>query len=460
MDNQKKAQTRLTLRLSDILGPDRPHITPIAWRNAETLTLSDLRACVKTLCRQLQAAPGERWAICFEDSYLFTAALLALIYSGKTPVIPGHLRQKQLQEQHRQGDFDGMLTDLPLQIGAPTVWLSSIPYKNETSNVSLPPWPQDAEVVLFTSGSTGRPKAIRKSIALLEKESELLVRRWGSLLSGTRIAATVTHQHLYGLTFRIFLPLAMGLPFNARLTEYHEQLQPLCSTPLTLIASPAYLKRLDSTLPPLSCSLIFSAGGPLEFGEAQCVKQSLNALPYEIYGTSETGVIATRCQSEPDSPWKPMEDVTVHQQEDGTIDVVSPLFDGDAGKTIHDLIELHPEGFYLLGRKDRIVKIEEKRLSLTDVERRLMALDDVHDAAVIPVSQGRRSVLAAVIVLTSPGEQQRRQGGDNAVINKLRQSLREWLEPVALPRRWRIVDEIPLNAQSKRAYSELQELFL
>ncbi|GKX55884.1 AMP-binding protein [Leminorella grimontii] len=460
MDNQKKAHTHLTLRLSDILGPDRPHNTPIAWRNAETLTLSDLRACVKTLCRQLQATQGKRWAVCFEDSYLFTAALLALIYCGKTPVIPGHLRQKQLQEQHQQGDFDGMLTDLPLQIGTPTLWISSIVHKNETSGTSLPLWPQDAEIVLFTSGSTGRPKAIRKPVSLLEKESELLVRRWGNQLSGTRIAATVTHQHLYGLTFRIFLPLAMGLPFNALLTEYHEQLQPLCSTPLTLIASPAYLKRLDSTLPPLSCALIFSAGGPLEFEDARLVKQSLNALPHEIYGTSETGVIATRCQRDIGSLWKPMDGITVHQQEDGTIDVVSPLFDGDAGKTIHDLIELHPEGFYLLGRKDRIVKIEEKRLSLTDVEQRLMALDVVRDAAVLPVTQGRRSVLAAVIVLTSPGERRRRQNGDNAVISELRQSLREWLEPVALPRRWRIVDEIPHNAQSKRAYSELQELFL
>lgn len=460
MDNQKKASSRLTLRLSDILGPDRPHGTPIAWRDAETLTLSELRACVKTLCRQLQEAPGTRWAVCFEDSYLFTAALLGVIYSGKTPVIPGNLRQSQLQEQYSLGDFDGMLTDLPLQLDAPTLRLSSTPDQNETSCVSLPLWPQDAKVVLFTSGSTDRPKAIHKPVALLEKESELLVLRWAQALSGTRIAATVTHQHLYGLTFRIFLPLAMGLPFNARLTEYHEQLPPLCLTPLTLITSPAYLKRLDSTLPPLSCPLIFSAGGPLEFEEAQLVRQCLNALPHEIYGTSETGVIATRCQCKPDSLWEPMENVTVRQQKDGTIDVVSPLFDGDGGKTIHDLIELHPEGFHLLGRKDRIVKIEEKRLSLTEVERRLMALDDVHDAAVIPVTQGRRTVLAAVIVLSSPGERRRRQNGDTTLTNELRQSLREWLEPVALPRRWRIVDEIPINAQSKRAYNELQELFL
>lgn len=459
MDNQKKASSRLTLRLSDILGPDRLHSTPIAWRNAETLTLSDLRACVKLLCRQLQEAPGKHWAVCFEDSYLFTAALLALIYSKKTPVIPGNLRQNQLQEQHQQGDFDGILTDLPLQVGAPTLRLASMPYKNETSCVSLPLWPQDAEVVLYTSGSTDRPKAIHKSVALLEKESELLALRWGKALSGTRIAATVTHQHLYGLTFRILLPLAMGLPFNTRLTEYHEQLQSLCSTPLTLITSPAYLKRLDSTQSSLSCALIFSAGGPLEFEEAQFVKQCLNALPHEIYGTSETGVIATRCQYRPECLWKPMENVTVRRQKDGTIDVVSPLFTGDGGKTIHDLIELHPEGFHLLGRKDRIVKIEEKRLSLTEIERRLMALDDVHDAAVIPTPQGRRSVLAAVIVLTSSGEQRRRQSGDPTFINELRQSLRGWLEPVALPRRWRIVDEIPFNAQSKRAYSELEGLF-
>lgn len=433
---------------------------PLPGCSVETLTLSNLRLYVKTLYRQLRFLPGDRWAVCFEDSYLFTAALLALIYSGKTPVIPGHLRQKQLQEQHQQGDFDGLLTDLPLQIGAPTLWLSPSSRQSETANAVLPPLPQDAYVILFTSGSTGQPKAIRKSIALLEEESELLARRWGKTLSGTRIAATVTHQHLYGLTFRILLPLCLGLPFNARLTEYHEQLHPLCSRPLTLIASPAYLKRLDPTLPTLSCALIFSAGGPLAFEEAQLVNRCLSTLPHEIYGTSETGVIATRSQRQTTSSWSPLEGVIVRQQEDGTISVDSPLFSDDAGETIHDLIELHPDGFHLLGRKDRIVKIEEKRLSLTDVEQRLISLDSVLDAAVLPLTQDRRVVLAAAIVLTESGEQRKQQIGDSALINELRQSIREWLEPVAIPRRWRIISAIPINSQSKRAYGELQELFL
>ncbi|MCV3305589.1 hypothetical protein, partial [Leclercia adecarboxylata] len=31
--------------------------------------------------------------------------------------------------------------------------------------------------------------------------------------------------------------------------------------------------------------------------------------------------------------------------------------------------------------------------------------------------------------------------------------------PVAIPRHWRIVDEMPVNSMNKRVYAQLQELF-
>ncbi|SFD32317.1 AMP-binding protein [Pragia fontium] len=459
MDNQKTAAPRITLRLKDVLSANRPHNTLIAWRGEQRLTLSKFRFRVKKLIRQLQSCPEQQWAICFNDSYLFSAALLALIYCGKTPVIPGHLRQAQLKEQYQQGAFDALLSDLPLQIGCPTIWSSATPHDREELAIELPEWPENAELILFTSGSTGQPKAVHKLIRLLEAESELLANNWRSLVPGTRIAATVSHQHLYGLTFRILLPLVLGLPFNAQLTEYHEQLQPLATTPLALIASPAYLKRLDSSLRVLNCAMVVSAGGPLNLDEARRVKQCLTVLPLEIYGTSETGVIAHRRQEHLQQPWQPFNGIQITRQPDGEINVVSPLFNNDAGSTIGDLISLEPDGFHLLGRKDKIIKIEEKRISLADVEQRLISLDEISDAAVIPITQNGRTLLAAAIVLTNIG-QQRHQQGDHPLTQHLRQQLREWLEPVALPKRWRIVSAIPLNTQGKRAYSELQELFL
>jgi len=40
-----------------------------------------------------------------------------------------------------------------------------------------------------------------------------------------------------------------------------------------------------------------------------------------------------------------------------------------------------------------------------------------------------------------------------------REALRAWLEPIAIPRYWRIVELIPHNSQGKRSWVQLQELF-
>ena len=47
---------------------------------------------------------------------------------------------------------------------------------------------------------------------------------WGERLAGTRVLASVSHQHIYGLLFRILLPLSLGLPFDRRSIDYPEQL--------------------------------------------------------------------------------------------------------------------------------------------------------------------------------------------------------------------------------------------
>ena len=88
-----------TLPLARWLTAPRSDDTPIAWLDESFWTLGDLRHDVAQLICRLQQQPGERWALCFENSYLFIVALLATLHAGKTPVLPGHNRVIQLNEQ-------------------------------------------------------------------------------------------------------------------------------------------------------------------------------------------------------------------------------------------------------------------------------------------------------------------------------------------------------------------------
>ncbi len=85
----------------------------------------------------------------------------------------------------------------------------------------------NACIELFTSGSTGEPKRISKPVKSLDREAALIAAHYAGRLTGSRVVASVAPQHLYGLTFRLFLPMALGLPLHAAMIEYAEQLAAL-----------------------------------------------------------------------------------------------------------------------------------------------------------------------------------------------------------------------------------------
>jgi len=52
---------------------------------------------------------------------------------------------------------------------------------------------------------------------------------------------------------------------------------------------------------------------------------------------------------------------------------------------------------------------------------------------------------------------------DDAALHQHKQQwkrqLQQWLEPLAIPRYWRVVAAIPVTSQSKRAWLQIEELF-
>ncbi|WP_313701803.1 AMP-binding protein [Pantoea sp.] len=435
------------MRVADWLaGDDRE----VAWRGDQPLMLSGMHRQVLALTHRLTAQPGTHWALCFDDSYRFCVALLACWYAGKTPVMPGHSRAALLDEMQEQ--LDGVLCDMPLGVSLPLLMCDDAEAQGQ-----LPPLSESAALVLFTSGSTGVPRQVVKPLAVMEQETRWLSTLWGESLRGCRVIASVSHQHLYGLSFRLFLPMTLGLPFSAQPLFYGEQLAQLprdCH--YAFISSPAFLSRLDSTLDAPACELIVSAGGTLRVSDAEQVRQRFGCQVSEIYGSTETGILAWRRCDRPDAPWRSFPEVRLEQVTPDRWQVWSPLIGDNNGLTLDDRLNMQPDGgFQLAGRHDRIVKIGDKRISLSEIERRLTDLPEIEDAVALIVTRHDRQAIGVVLSLNSTL--------DEAALHQRRQQwkrqLQRWLEPLAMPRYWRIVATIPVTTQSKRAWPLIEELF-
>lgn len=427
---------------------------PVARRGAQLFSRQQWQQEVTLLGHRLLAHPARRWALCFEDSYLFSVALLAALHAGKVPVIPGHCRESLLQEQ--SSEFDAVLTDASFTLNCPLLQLPISVSTEADGSSALPPVCPDAFVVLFTSGSTGAPRQVIKPVRCLDEEACWLAASWGDRLSGCTVIASVSHQHLYGLTFRVILPLALGLVFDSRQILYSEQLSALAvAEHYALISSPAFLRRLDRTLPAPDCKLIVSAGGELPWSCAQEVNSWLKQPVDEIYGSTETGVLAVRSRITENQLWQPFSDVSFSQDARQRWWARSPLIPQQKGLQLDDKLAFTPAGFQLCGRYDRTVKIEDKRVSLSEIERRLLALPQVTDAVALAISRPERNGIGVVLVLNADYDEKTLA----QMKREWRQELYRWLEPVAIPRYWRIVKTIPHNSQSKRAWPQIQELF-
>ncbi len=295
------------------------------------------------------------------------------------------------------------------------------------------------ELLLFTSGSSGQPKAVRKRLQQLDAEVSVLEQTFAAHLPHCSVIATVSHQHIYGLLFKILWPLAASRPFLSDLVEYPETLSYYTALfpNLCLISSPAQLSRLPDALEHErqlhTPSLIFSSGGPLSLEAAQGVKRCYGSLPIEVYGSTETGGIGYRRQQSSDTPWQAFAPMELSNDSDGALLLRSPYLEDDGQYRCEDKVRLLGEGqFCLEGRLDRIVKIEEKRLSLVQMETLLNAHPWVTQSHLV-LLENPRVQLGAAVELSTAGKAQLEAEGKLSINNALKAHLLSQFERVTLP---------------------------
>ncbi len=426
------------------------------WRADLPVTHGELLARVRAWTALGLRTPATRVALYFDDSLEFAASLVGAWLSGKTVWLGADVLPATCAAL--EGQVEGFWGAFP-QGCAPLSPLAGDDWQGEW-RVPAADFPA---LVVFTSGSTGAPVPIPKQLSQLSSEIAALETQFGARIGEAAVLATVSHQHIYGLLFRILWPLAEGRAIHAGRHEFPETLAPaLALAPCVLLGSPAHLKRLPAHLDWArgagKLKAVFSSGGMLEEEAALHTAALLGQAPVEVYGSSETGGVAWRQRGAIDS-WQPLPGVAWRADADGLLEVQSAFAGPGGWQRLADRVEAGPDdSFVLRGRADRIVKIEEKRISLDAIEAALCASPLVREARVAAVPAPGRQVLAAFVVLAKGGQALLDGEGRAALNARLRQELAAGLEAVALPRRWRYLERLPVNAQGKTTQALLLSL--
>lgn len=433
--------------LSRILLADVPGSTAIALGADRAHWLARVRAWTLAFL-PLQ---GRDVALACEDGFEFSAALFGAWQAGAIPWMPADALPATLQRLRDDGvAFAGELPDgLQAATGGGDIALQALDL-------------DACALVLFTSGSTGEPVAIRKSLRQLDAEVDALESAFGALLGDATVHGTVSHQHIYGLLFRILWPLSARRPFARARLAYTEQLTTLGPESVAVIASPAHLKRLPATQDwralVQTLRVVFSSGGALPVDAAGDVQRLWQQAPIEVFGSTETGGIAWRRADGSRAAWLPLPGVEWRLQGD-TLEVRSPHLPDMDWFATSDRAHASGDGrFQLLGRADRIVKIEERRISLDAIEARLRESEWLDEVRLVALP-GPRVLLAAAAVPTSAGRELLDGEGRAAFAQRLRGWLAGHCDPIALPRRWRFLDAMPADARGKTSERALTALF-
>jgi acyl-coenzyme A synthetase/AMP-(fatty) acid ligase/3-hydroxymyristoyl/3-hydroxydecanoyl-(acyl carrier protein) dehydratase len=423
---------------------------PVAFTDQGVKTRSDLRKDVSALLSVVQQHTAAECALWEPDSYRFLVAALAVMAAEKTLLLPPNTTTATTQALREQGVM--MLDEVMAALPANAKAHENIPVQ--------PAWqlsPQ-ACIVLFTSGSTGAPKRIERRFAQLLQEVKTLQEVFGKRAHERTVLATVSHQHIYGLLFKLLWPLTTGRAFLSAQCEYPEQLQQaLAEHPQALlVSSPALLKRWPGDMP-LPVPTIFSSGGLLPAATRQYLQPLYEGELIEVLGSSETGGIAWRNHAA--GHWQTFSDVEFRITAEAALEVRTAHACQPQWLATGDSAQASDGGFHLGSRQDRLVKLEEKRISLDAVETALRHLDEVSDVHVLLTSRASREEIAAIIVPSASGYALLSESGKSAFSRHLRRSLRTQLEALALPRRWRFISALPVNTQGKLDRITMEKMF-
>jgi acyl-coenzyme A synthetase/AMP-(fatty) acid ligase len=391
----------------------------VAWRRGEPISRELFLTHVEQIARQL---PDKPYAVNLcEDRYLFLVTFCAALTRGQTNLLPNSRLGKAVDacvnayiDHYRITDRHIDQAHYALEDGSAGSGPGAVP------SIAA----DHTAAVIFTSGSTGHPRPHPQRWGDLSLRARIIRGRL-AVDSRMTIVATVPAQHMYGLETSILLPLVSAASTDASRPFFpHDVRDTLCSMPVprVLVTTPIHLRAcLDSELEWPDIELVLSATAPLSRSLAERAERCFRGPLLEIYGSTETGAIATRRTTAEDL-WQPCECLSFRRQS-GEVWVIGAQLPEET--LIPDKIEFAPDGrFRLLGRRSDLVNIAGKRGSLSDLTQKLMAIDGVQDAALIAADEQGQPLPRLCALIVAPGRSR----------NQILRALAELVDPVFLPR--------------------------
>jgi len=426
--------------LLELGAPDRA----MFWLRGLPVSRAGFAASVAALAERLPAA---RYAInVCENRFAFASAFAAAIVRGQTNLLPASSSPAALAALRAKYPDSYVLWDDAVRDG---VLVPSVP---NGASLHAAPMIADAHpaALVFTSGSTGEPQAHLKTWASIHHSGNIIATRLLDPFGHANVLATVPQQHMYGLETSVAVPLASMHAVSIERPVFPEDIRSALAAmpaPRVLVTTPVHIRALlnaETRLPALAA--IISATAPLSSELAERAEIQFNAPVMEIYGSTETGSIASR-RTLQGARWQLLDSVRLSSTERGSCVSI----DNSPEIYLQDILEIDGEGFRLIGRSSDMLKVGGKRASLADLTLKLQSIPGVVDAIVIQADANDDArVQRPIALVVAPGLSE----------NEILAALAQLIDPVFLPRPLRKVAALPRNKVGKLTRHALQKLLV
>lgn len=369
-----------------------------------------------------------------------------------------------------------MLTNIPVAA------VSDI-LENSSSEVSLPftAWVKNEEIyyIIYTSGSTGQPKGVQITAANLAHfvswmQEHFPLQQDGVFLNQAPFSFDLSVMDLYPALVGGHTLYAITQQEIANPKALFDSLA--ASNTRVWTSTPSFAKMClmnkewnQQLMPALDTFLFCGEVLPIAVSK-ELMERFPQATIYNLYGPTETTVAVSYVKVTEELiarfeqlPIAPLTEPNISLLEDGEIAISGPtvsagylgapeltekVFPTVAGNRIYRTgdVGYKRDGYvFFSGRKDFQVKLHGYRLEIEEIEKQISNLPPVSSCVVVPVYKEKEiTALNAHLVLREPLT-------DSAfkMTKQLKALLSEYLPAYMIPKTFKYMDALPLNANGK-----------